>query len=262
VPRLTWGEAGTRLYETGIDRGVLYVGTNAGVAWTGLSSVEESPKGGESKSFYIDGVKYLQISAAEEFAATINAFTYPDEFGVCDGSDQVRPGLFLMQQRRKSFGLSYRTLVGSDFGPDLGYKIHLIYNALAEPSQRTYSTTNDSAEPSEFSWSLSTRPPTMSGYKRTSHVVIDSRTTEPSVLKAIEDFLYGDDTNPPKLPTLAELTDLYDTTDFSLTVIANGDGTYTITGPDSAVQDLTSTTSQVIWPTVTPIDADTYSISS
>jgi hypothetical protein len=262
VPRLTWGESGTRLYETGIDRGVLYVGSDAGVAWTGLSSVEESPNGGETKSFYVDGVKYLQVSAAEEFAATINAFMYPDEFGVCDGTAQVRTGMFLTQQRRRTFGLSYRTLIGSDLGPNHGYKIHIVYNAIAQPTQRSYSSTSDSAELSEFSWSLSTRPPAMAGYKRTSHVIIDSRTTEPSVLKAIEDFLYGDDTNPPKLPTLSELTDLYDTPDFSLTVTDNGDGTFTITGPDSAVQELTSTTFQVIWPTVTAIDADTYSISS
>lgn len=262
MPRLTWGETGTRLYETGIDRGVLYVGVNPGVPWNGLVSVDEAPTGGEAKSFYVDGVKYLQVSAAEEFTATINAFTYPDEFGACDGSDQIRPGLYLHQQRRKSFGLTYRTLIGNDLGSEQGYKIHLIYNALAEPAQRSYSSTNDSAEPSEFSWNLATRPPTMAGYRRTSHIVINSQTTGSSVLKAVEDFLYGDDTHPPKLPTLAELVELYDTPDFSLTVTANPDGTYTIEGPDSAIQELTSTTSQIIWPTVVPIDEDTYSISS
>ena len=262
MPRLTWGDSGSRLYETGIDRGVLYVGTQPGVPWVGLSSVEESPSGGDNRSYYIDGLKYLQTSSPEEFTATINAFTYPDEFMVCDGTANVRPGLSLGQQRRKHFGMSYRTQIGNDLGENAGYKIHIIYNALATPTQKSYSTISDSPEPSTFSWTISTRPPAMDGFKRSAHVIIDSRTTAAATLKAIEDVLYGDETHPPKIPTLAELINLYDTPDFSLTVTANPDGTYTINGPDSAVQALTSTTYQIIWPTVVPVDEEVYSISS
>lgn len=262
MPRLTWGDAGSRLYETGIDRGVLYVGTQPGVPWVGLTSVEESPSGGENRSYYLDGVKYLQSSGPEEFSATINAFTYPDEFGICDGTSTVRPGLSLGQQKRKHFGLSYRTAVGNDLGEGAGYKIHIIYNALAEPTQKAYSTIGDSPEPLAFSWNILTRPPAMGGYKRSSHVIIDSRKTSSAVMTAVEDILYGDDTHPPKIPTLAELVDLYDTPDFSLVVTANVDGTFSISGPDSVVQQLTTSTYQVIWPTVVPVDEDTYIVSS
>jgi hypothetical protein len=262
VPRLTWGDAGSRHYETGVDRGVLYVGTQPGVAWIGLTSIDENPNGGENRSYYLDGVKYLQTSGPEEFAATLNAFTYPDEFAVCDGSVNIRPGLSLGEQKRKHFGLSYRTKIGNDLKDEAGYKIHIIYNALAEPSQRSYSSVGDSPEPLTFSWTISTRPPAMGGYKRSAHVVIDSRTTPPGTLKAVEDILYGDDTHSPKIPTLDELVEIYDTPDFSLTVTANPDGTYSISGPDSVVQALTSTTYQIIWSTVVPVGEETYSVSS
>jgi hypothetical protein len=228
----------------------------------GLTSVDESPNGGDNRSYYLDGVKYLQTAGPEEFTATINAYTYPDEFAECDGTANVRTGLSLGQQRRKHFGLSYRTKIGNDLTEDAGYKIHIVYNALAEPSQRSYNTIGESSEPLTFSWNISTRPPVMSGFKRSAHVVIDSRTTPSATLKAVEDVLYGDDTHPPKIPTLAELIEIYDTPDFSLTVTANPDGTYTIDGPASAVQELTSTTFQIIWPTVTPVGDDIYSISS
>lgn len=262
MPRLQWGTPGTHFYETGVDRGVLYVGEQAGVAWTGLTSVEVSTSGGGVKSYYLDGVKYLQVSSPEEFSATINAFTYPELFEVCDGTTQVRPGLFLKQQRKQPFGLSYRTLIGNEFNSDHGYKLNIIYNALAEPSQRSYSSIGDTADPSEFSWSVTTRPPAMTGYKRTAHIVIDSRTTSPSVLKAVEDFLYGDDLNPPRLPSLDELVNLYDTEDFSLIVVDNGDGTFSITGPDSLIQELSITTYQITGDTVVAIDEETYTISS
>ncbi|AXQ61258.1 major tail protein [Streptomyces phage LibertyBell] len=262
MPRLTWGDAGSRHYETGVDRGVLYVGTQPGVAWMGLTSVDESPNGGENRSYYLDGVKYLQTAGPEEFRATVNAYTYPDEFAECDGTASVRPGLSVGQQRRKHFGLSYRTKIGNDLSEEAGYKIHIVYNALAEPSQKSYNTIGESPEPLTFSWNITTRPPVMSGYKRSAHIVIDSRTTAPGTLKAVEDILYGNDTNPPKIPTLAELIEIYDTPDFSLTVTANPDGTYTIEGPDSAVQALTTSTYQIIWDTVVPVGENTYSISS
>lgn len=261
MPRLEWGTPGTHVYEAGVDRGVLYIDGQPGVAWSGLTSVEENPSGGGSKSYYLDGEKYLNVSAREEFGATINAFTYPDLFAQCDGTIQARPGLFLPQQRRKSFGFSYRTLIGSDLNGDLGYKIHLIYNALAEPSDKTYSSTGDSIDPLEFSWNITTRAPVIPGYKRTAHVEIDSRTTTTVVLDAVENVLYGDAEHSPRLPSFAELTTLYDAF-YNFEVIDNGDGTFTVNGPDDAIQFLDTNIVYMDWPTVVNVDATTSTISS
>lgn len=260
MARLEWNTIGDRLYEAGIDRGVLYVEGQVGVAWTGLTSVEMTPTGGGSKSYYLDGNKYLLVSAAEEFGATINAFTYPEQFALCDGSSQPRPGLRLTQQRRKTFGFSYRTMVGSDLNSDLGYKIHIVYNALADPSQQSYSSIGDSVEPTEFSWSITTKPPIVSGYKRTSHVEIDSRTTDSNVLSLVEDALYGNDEDMPRLPSYTELISMFDAF-FVFVVTDNGDGTFTISGPDDAIQQLDDIYLQFDWPTVVSVDENTYTIS-
>lgn len=260
MARLEWNAPGDRLYEAGVDRGVLYVDGQPGASWSGLTSVEMVPTGGGSKSYYLDGNKYLLVSAAEEFGATINAFTYPDLFALCDGSSQPRPGLRLTQQRRKSFGFSYRTMVGSDLNNDLGYKIHIVYNALAEPSQRTYSSISDSTEPLEFSWTITTKPPVVAGYKSTSHVEIDSRTTDVQVLELIESTLYGDEENSPRLPSFTELVDMYDAF-FVFVVVDNGDQTYTISGPDEAIQALGEDYLLFDWHTVIPVDPVTYTIS-
>lgn len=261
MARLEWNTPGNRLYEAGIDRGVLYIEGQAGVAWSGLTSVEMAPTGGGSKSYYLDGNKYLLASAAEEFGATINAFTYPEQFAVCDGSSQPRPGLRLTQQRRKTFGFSYRTMVGSDQDGDLGYKIHLVYNALAEPSQRTYSAISDSVEPIEFSWSITTKPPIVAGYKRTAHIEIDSRTTDIQVLELIESALYGDNENTARLPSFAEIVEMYDAY-FVFVVTDNGDGTATISGPDDAITQLDDILLQFDWPTVVATaDPNAYTIS-
>lgn len=216
MPRLTWGATGQRFYETGVDRGVLYVDTQPGVAWPGLISVPESPSGGDARAYYIDGIKYLNISSAEEFEATINAFASPAEFAPCDGTTAIHNGLFVTQQPRKSFGFSYRTMVGSDLDPDYGYKIHLVYNALAAPSQRSNNTINDSSEPDAFSWDISTRPPTFTGYKPTAHFVVESKATAPYRLAAFEDILYGNDTNLPRLPPAQELVDFFSNNDYPL----------------------------------------------
>jgi len=260
VTRLKWDTPGNRLYEAGIDRGVLYIDGQPGVTWSGLTSVEMAPTGGGAKSYYLDGNKYMLASAAEEFGATINAFTYPVQFALCDGSAQPRPGLHLTQQRRKTFGFSYRTKVGSDLNGDLGYKIHLVYNALAEPSQRSYSSTSDTVDPIEFSWSITTKPPVIPGYKRTSHVEIDSRTTDSQVLELIETTLYGDDENVARLPSFDELVEMYDAF-FVFVVTLNGDGTATISGPDDAITQLDDILLQFDWPTVVEVDPDTYTIS-
>lgn len=209
MPRLTWSAVGERFYETGIDRGVLYVDNEIGVAWTGLISVTENSSGGEAKPYYLDGIKYLNLSAAEEFEATLNAFSSPSEFAQCDGVASIHNGLFATQQPRKSFGFSYRTRVGNDLdGSDHGYKIHLVYNALSEPSDNAYSTIGESAEPSIFSWQISTLPPGLTGYKPTAHFVIDSRRTPKGLMAHIEDLLYGSIANSPRLLPPQELLDL------------------------------------------------------
>lgn len=210
MPRLNWDVAGTRYYETGIDRGVLYVPTLNGVAWSGLTSVEESPAGGDPKPYYLDGIKYLNLSAAEEYEATINAFYSPAEFAWCDGIAPVANGLSATQQPRQSFDLCYRTILGNDLeGLDFAYKIHLVYNALAQPTQRGNKTIGDSAEPTEFSWQITTKPPPMTGYKPTAHLVIESLTSDPDILSSVEDIIYGSDTTWPRMPSQSELVDIF-----------------------------------------------------
>jgi hypothetical protein len=210
LPRITWNSMGQRFFETGVDRGVLYVDSNPGVAWVGLTSVSESPSGGDPRPYYIDGVKYLNLATAEEFEATINAFQSPLEFGPCDGTLSIQNGLFVTQQPRKSFGLSYRTRLGNDVdGADHAYKIHLVYNALAAPSQRSNNSLGGEVNPTTFSWAITTRPPAITGYKRTAHLVIDSRLTDPAVLTEIEDLIYGSEANQPQLPTPDELIAIF-----------------------------------------------------
>ena len=204
---LTWDQIGEHYYETGVDRGVLYQynTTNKtfvdGVAWNGLTAVNESPSGAEANDQYADNIKYLSLRSAEQFGGTIEAFTYPDEFGQNDGTAEPVTGVTIAQQTRKAFGFSYRTLVGNDtVGTDLGYKIHLVYNATASPSEKSRSTVNDSPEAATFSWEFTTIPVevgTINGvtYKATSHIVIDSTkfktASEKAALEAFEDILYG-----------------------------------------------------------------------
>jgi hypothetical protein len=261
MARLDWGISDLRFYETGIDRGVFYVDDLPGVAWPGLTSIEESPSGGEPQSYYLDGEMYAQVSSLEEFEATLNAFTYPDEFSICDGTTKVRTGLYLTQQSRKSFGLSYRTMIGNGSEVDHGYKIHIIHNALASPTQRSYSTINDSIEPIDFSWKIKTRPPSIFGYKSSSHIIIDSRYTDPDVLAHVEDILYGTETNTATIPTFDELVDVFDAGG-ELTVVDNGDGTFTATVPFDAFRMLDSDTFEITWPTAIFIDEDSYTLSS
>lgn len=209
MARLVWNSVGQRFYETGVDRGVLYV-DGEGFAWAGLISVSESPSGGTPRAFYIDGIKYLNISSAEEFEATINAFSCPPEFAPCDGMVSIQNGLFVTQQPRKSFGFSYRTKIGNDVdGSEHAYKIHLIYNALAAPSQRDNNTISESVEPTVFSWKITTLSPQITGYRPTAHFVIDTRYTDPTTLSTIEDILYGSDSTPSRLPDVSELLTIF-----------------------------------------------------
>lgn len=207
---LSWDDVGEHYYETGVDRGVLYVQSNGaypkGVVWNGLTGVTESPSGAEPTDLYADNIKYLTLRSAETFGATVEAYTYPDEFAECDGSAEIATGVMAGQQSRKAFGLCYRTKVGSDADADLGYKLHLIYGATASPSEKAYTTINDSPEAITFSWEVSTTPVAIGGeHKPTACLTIDSRTADPTKLAALEQKLYGDGTNDGYLPLPAEV---------------------------------------------------------
>lgn len=210
---ITWDGVGEKLYESGVDHGVLYIPNGSGVydtgfAWNGLVSVTESPSGAEPNPQFADNIKYLNLLSAEEFGGTIEAFTYPDEFGQCDGSVEPEPGVVVGQQSRKSFGMCFRTKIGNDVdGADHGYKLHLIYGALVSPSEKNYQTINESPEAITFSWEFTTTPAPVTGYRPTSLIVIDSTKVDASDLAALELILYGNSTGPvqPKLPTPDEV---------------------------------------------------------
>ena len=197
---INWDSRSKRLYEAGLDRGVLYTRGSPGVPWYGLRSIEESIDGGEPKPYYMDGIKYLNIASLEEYKASISAINYPKEFNPCDGNAVLAKGLTLTQQERQSFSLCYRTLVGSDtMALGFGYKLHLIYNALARPSSRTHASLQ--AEPSMemFTWECSTKAIPYAGYRPIAHLVIDSRTSTPAYLTKLESYLYGSATREPML---------------------------------------------------------------
>jgi hypothetical protein len=204
---LTWDQVGEKIYETGVDRGVLYLPDVAGVyntgfAWNGLTTVTESPSGAEPTAQYADNIKYLNLISAEEFGATIEAFTYPEEFGQCDGTALPAPGVAVGQQGRKTFGLSYRTRVGNDVdGTDYGYKLHLIYGCQAAPSEKAYATINDSPEAISFSWDVTTSPVPVTDYKPTSLIVVDSTVVDGADLASLEALLYGAGIVEAALPT-------------------------------------------------------------
>ena len=202
---LTWDQVGERFYETGVDHGVLYIPTagvyDSGVAWNGLISVTESPSGAEPSPQYADNIKYLNLLSTEEFGGTIEAYTFPDEFAQCDGTAFPKEGLAVGQQTRKTFGLSYRTKIGNDTdGQDLGYKLHLVYGALAAPSEKAYSTINDSPEAVTFSWEFTTTPVEVTGLKPTALLTIDSTKVASADLTALEALLYGTQLEEPSLP--------------------------------------------------------------
>lgn len=209
--RLTWDDAGKRLYETGVKQGVLYPQDDngaypKGVAWNGLTAVTESPEGAEPTPLYADDIKYLNLLSTEEFKATVEAYTYPDEFAECDGSGSLVEGVTIGQQDRKTFGLSYRTSLGNDVkGNEYGYKLHIVYGCLAAPSEKAYATVNDSPEAITFSWEVSTTPVNVTGFKPTASLVLDSVKLGATKMKAIEDVLYGSSTAEARLPLPDEI---------------------------------------------------------
>lgn len=206
MPKLTWDNTGERIFETGVKQGVLYPIQSdgkytKGVAWNGLTAVTESPSGAEATALYADDIKYLNLLSNEEFGATIEAYTYPDEFAECDGSAELATGVMIGQQKRKIFGLCYRTTIGNDVeGNDYGYKLHLVYGCLAAPSEKGYSTINDNPDAITFSWEVSTTPVNVEGFKPTSQITIDSTKADPTKLAALEAILYGSESTEAKLP--------------------------------------------------------------
>lgn len=217
MPKLKWDSIGEKIYETGTKRGVLYPIDSdntykKGYAWNGLTAVTESPSGAEPTDLYADDIKYVSIRSAEEYGGTIEAYTYPPEFGECDGSKEVAPGVIIGLQGRKSFALSFVTTVGNDTQQnDYGYKLHLVWGATASPSEKSYSTINDSPDAVTFSWEFDTTPIPVTGFKPTSNMVIDSTKIDAEKLKAIEDILYGTEENEPRMPLPDEIITLLGT---------------------------------------------------
>ena len=216
MAKLVWDKTGDRLYETGVKNGVLYIPTagvySKGVAWNGLTAVTESPSGAEATALYADDIKYLSLMSTEEFGATIEAYTYPDEFAACDGSAELAEGVLIGQQKRSTFALCYKTTIGNDTeGNDHGYKLHIIYGAQAAPSEKAYATINDSPEAITFSWEVTTTPVNVTGAKPTASITIDSTKADPTKLAALEDVLYGkggEPGNEPRLPLPDEIKTL------------------------------------------------------
>lgn len=206
MAKLVWDATGQKLFEAGVDHGVLYpVGENGtyplGVVWNGLITISESPEGGDENAFYADNIKYGVLRGTEDFGGSIEAYTYPDEWEACDGSATLATGAVVSQQTRKAFGLCYRTLIGNDVdGLEHGYKLHLVYGATASPSEKSRETVNDSPDASSMSWDFTTVPVNVTGHKPTSHIIIDSTKADSTKLETLEAILYGDDNTDARLP--------------------------------------------------------------
>lgn len=253
MTKVIWDEIGKRFYEAGIDRVVFYPQVGSGVAWNGLTSIKENPSGGDSTLYYVDGQSYHNEQSGEEFTAVIEAFTYPDEFSEYDGFSAP------IQQ---SFGLSYRKKIGSDIDDvDYGYKLHLVYNITASPSDKEHVTLDASLDPMNFSWDLTTTPISIDGVKPSSHLIIDATKAYPNVLISLEDRLYGNEEQFPTLPSPDEVISLFDASAI-LIIINNGDGTFTASGPDNVVSFIDSTSFQISSESAIYMDAVTYTVYS
>lgn len=267
---LTWDNVGERFYETGVDRGVLYLPNNGvydtGYAWNGLTTITESPSGAEATAQYADNIKYLNLLSTEEFGATIEAYTYPSQFALCDGTALPEPGVAIGQQSRKSFGLSYRTKLGNDVSyNDYGYKLHLIYGAMAAPSEKAYATVNDSPEAITFSWEITTTPVSVTGYKPTALLTIDSSQVSASSLTALENALYGTAGTSARLPLPDEVIAMFTGTLTQVTPTAPtyNSSTHVVTIPTvTGVTYRRSDTNVIITGTVTLSSGDSLSVKA
>lgn len=231
---INWNNAGERFFEAGVDRGVLYTQDGDGVAWNGLVGVSEKPSGGEPKGFYQDGVRFLNVSSLEEFGGTIEAFTYPLEFEECDGTADF-DGLYAYQQPRKPFGLAYRTRVGNDVDAELhAYKIHIVYNALAAPSQKDYESLNEDQQPVVFAWEFVTTPMTVTtnrGVITISHLAVDTRKASSAQVRIVENYLYGSPTLSARLPTPQQIFSVFEAQAAAFTIVED-----TVTGISEMVE--------------------------
>lgn len=260
---LVWDQTGERTFQTGVDRGVLFLHDGTVAVWNGLTGVEEDTSA-ELKEFHLDGVKYLQNLIPGDFSGKLKAFTYPDEFDSVNGIGSVSPGLDYHDQPSKSFNMSYRTRLGDDLaGVEHGYKIHILYNVLAAADAYTFDTADDSgAAPVEFVWSLTGTPENLENFRPTCHVSIDSVKTPPELLQVLEDTLYGTDVSSPRLPTIQELAEYFGYVG-ALIIIDHGDGTWSaIDESDTYITMLDGTTFQIDNADATYLDATTYEISS
>lgn len=259
MTKLTWDQIGDRTFQTGLDRGVLYLSDGTPVPWNGLTGLDEAPTR-EAQPYYQDGVKTLDHHVLGEFSGTLRAFTYPDEFELYVGARSKGKGLFFHDQPPKSFGLSYRTRLGNDVdGVDHGYVIHMLYNLRAIPAGVTHSAIGSSMAPEEFAWALSSTPEFFAGYRPTAHVSIKSTDLSPALLGIVEEVLYGTDLANGYLPTLGELVDVIET---PLIITDNGDGTWSASGSDRVVTKLSETSFQISGLDVVVVDNDTYQIQT
>ena len=258
---LEWDKVGSRFYEAGVDRGVLYLPDGKAVPWNGLISVNEDVSGVEGTPIYFDGVKYANVMTLGDFAASLKAYTYPDEFLDLEGTLEVGNGLFVTNQSQSRFNLSYRTKIGSDVdGIDLGYKIHVVYNLTAIPSQKSYQTISE-ASAIEFEWAITSIPDEVPGFRPSAHLIFDTRKIGSLLLQDIEKALYGDDLNDAKLPSISTFTSFISNW-VIIRIIDNYDGTWTAIGPDNLITMLDSTTFQIIQANAEYLDADTYVIGN
>lgn len=259
MPTLVWDAPGERIYEYGVDRGVLYSSDGVGVAWNGLVSVDESVSGNENSPVYFDGVKINDIVVPGDFAASLKAYTYPDEFLEFEGVLEVGNGLFAANQYQRRFGLSYRTMINNDAGGE-AYKIHILYNLTAVPSQKAFSSV-PSGNVTAFEWDIEAIPGEVPGFRPTAHIIIDTRKMDPLLVADIENTLYGDGESTPSLPPISTLTSFI--ADWVIIRITdNFDGTWTAEGPDHLITMLDATTFQIIQANAEYLDADTYVIST
>lgn len=256
MTKLVWGEPDKRLYEIGIDRGVFYPLEGIGVPWNGLVAVSEAPSEGDLAEVHQDGRKLHQRRQRESFAAQIKAYTYPQEFQEYEGTIEG-----VTRQLRKSFDFSYRTLVGNALDPMAGYKIHLVYNATATPSDLEYSTMNSDAEAQTFTWDLTTIPEYLPNGGYSAHLIIDPSLAHDWVIEELENLLYGSSSNDPTMPTISEVVEIFQDGSL-LTITDHGDGTWTAEGPDEAIKMLSPTLFEITWPSAIYIDSNTYRISS
>lgn len=259
---LVWDEVSEKIYQTGIEHGVLYLHDGTVAPWNGLIDIEESSNS-ELKSFYLDGVKFLESLSPGDFQGKLKAYTYPDEFDSVNGLAVVAPGLTYYEQPPRSFNLSYKTRVGNDVeGTDYGYKIHILYNILANPDSHSFGSISESTNAVEFSWSLTGTPPKIGRVRPTVHLSIDSRTTPPEILALLEKTLYGTPTTNPSLPPITEIGEYFGFRG-GLLIIDHGDGTWTaVDESDTYINMLDDTTFQIAGADATYLDADTYTISS